>query len=315
MKWKDIEEGYEFKDGSKVISKHGVYEAECYIVKYYKEDKTFFKDLFAYKNAHEIVLSNTHLLLIDIHKMNRECRRWVEDNFSGYRIPVSYNKHIYFKDLNNVFSESNMISETEFIEKALFSQLEVSESDDSKVDDYHYWLPISAIFLLVENFKQKLYCNGYRIKSLKFKGYLDVFCVETDTHRFEMNGLIHHNSVTLRNIILHCLTHQDEIAIALVDLKWVEFSYYKGFKNVVAVANTIPEACEILRLAKEVMYKRNQEMSKLGINNIADFKPQQPTGEVMVAGRKLKDEDLVEIKTVNGEIKTVTVKELEGYLQ
>ena len=103
------------------------------------------------------------------------------------------------------------------------------------------------------------------------------------------------------------------MAIALVDLKWTEFTPFKDVKNVVAVANTIRETSEVMRMARECMYKRNQELAKLGLNNIKDFKPKKPTDEVIVAGRKLKDSDTVEIK-VNGEIKTVTVKELEKYL-
>ena len=62
------------------------------------------------------------------------------------------------------------------------------------------------------------------------------------------------------------------------------------------------------------MYKRNAELAKLGLNDIADFKPQKPTNQVVVAGRNLTDDDTVEIKLMSGEIKTVTVKELEQYL-
>lgn len=283
--WKDIKIGDTFKDGSKVISIHEHYKSDCY--------KLFYKN----KN---IILSETHLLLCNIKKLNKECKKWIEDNFSEYYIPTLYDKYIYFKD--------------EQCDEIAFEETVAVKSDPCKVSDKEYWLPIKAIFLLIRNFKQKIYCNGNLIKNIEFVGIKEVFCVETDTHKFETNDLIHHNSVTLRNIIFHCLTHQDQISIALIDLKWTEFTPFKGLKNVVAVANTVQEAAEVMRIGREVMYKRNQEMAKLGINNIADYKPQKPTDQVMVAGRQLNDNDKVEIRTIDGEVKTITVKELEQYL-
>lgn len=154
-----------------------------------------------------------------------------------------------------------------------------------------------------------------KIENIGFIGQRDVFCVETDSHRFETCGMIHHNSVTLRNIILHCLTHGQQICIGLVDLKFTEFTYFKGVNNVVAVANTVKEACELLRLMRECMYKRNEEMSKIGINDIKDFVPKKATNEYMIYNRKFSGDDEVEIRLKNGEVKTVKVKEIGGYLE
>jgi len=282
--WKNISIGDTFKDGSKVLSIHDSYEDDCYKISY---------------GHQSCILSKTHLLLIDVSCTEESIMCWIKENFDGYLIPTLYDKHIY---LNN---------ETNDIE---FSQFEVVESDPSKVSETEYWLPVETIFMLIRNFRQKLRCNGNLIEKIDYFGKQEVFCVETDTHKFNTCDLIHHNSVTLRNIIFHCLTHGDQISIALIDLKWTEFTPFKGMKNVVAVANTVQEAVEVMRVAREVMYKRNQEMAKLGINNIVDYKPQKPTTEVMVAGRKLSDDQEIEIKTVNGEVKTVTVKELEKYL-
>lgn len=284
--WKDIKINDTFKDGSKVVSIHEHYNSECY--------KIF------YDRNRNIVLSDTHLLLCNIKKLNKECKKWVEDNFGSYLIPTLFDKHIYLKDDSS--------------DEIAFEHMEVVKSDPSKVSENEYWLPVKAIFVLIRNFNQKIYCNNILLKNIEYFGVKEVFCVETDTHKFEANELIHHNSVTLRNIIFHCLTHQDQISIALIDLKWTEFTPFKGLKNVVAVANTVQEAAEVMRVAREVMYKRNQEMAKLGINNISDYKPKKPTDEVMVAGRKLNDNDQLEIRTINGEVKTVTVKELEQYL-
>lgn len=303
--WKDIKINDTFIDGSKVVSIHESYECECYDV-FYKES--------IFKKEQHCILSNTHLLLCNISKLNNECKKWVKDNFSDWKIPTLYDKHIYYKDLTNILKDKITKKELLYsLEDPLNEKLEVIKSDCSKVSENEYWLPVNAIFLLEKQFKQKIICNNKYIH-VNYVGKREVFCVETDTHKFETCGLIHHNSVTLRNIIFHCLTHGEQICIALIDLKFTEFTPFKNVKNVVAVANTVQEAAEIMRLGREVMYKRNQELAKLGINDIKDFKPTKPTNEVVVAGRKLKDTDTVEIKLPNGEEKTVTIKELEQYL-
>lgn len=319
--WKDIAIGDEFIDGSKVVSIHESYEAECYDV-YIKNKKL--KNLFGnfntfnFKNSeNHCILSDEHLLLCDIRYLNNDCKKWVEDNFGNYSIPTLYDKHIYCKNLDEMLNSLNEKMTKEELMKVLecgeSEKLEVIESDLSKISENEYWLPVKAIFHLIRECNQKIICNG-KILHINYAGKKKVFCVETDTHKFETAGLIHHNSVTLRNIIFHCLTHGEQICIALIDLKYTEFTPFKGVKNVVAVANTVREAAEIMRLGREVMYKRNQELAKIGINDIKDFRPTKPTDEVIVAGRKLKDSDTLEIRLPNGEEKTVTVKELEQYL-
>lgn len=305
--WKDVNIGDIFSDGSEVVSKHEEYESDCYKVTY--------RNNF---NIHACVLSSTHLLLCNISKLGKEYKEWVIKNFSGYQIPITYNKHIFYTNNDEIVIKDNKIldisdGKCEISSKNIIAETyEVVESDCSKVSENEYWLTISAISLLIQEFHQTIYCNNKKL-SISYQGIENVFCVETDTHRFETCGLVHHNSVALRNIIFHCLTHGDQMAIALIDLKYTEFTPFKGIKNIVAVANTVREAAEVLRIGREIMYKRNQEMAKLGINDIKDFKPHKPTDEVMVAGRKLKDSDTIEIK-IDGQIKTVTVKELERYL-
>lgn len=338
--WKNISIGDTFIDGSTVKSIHESYIDDCYDVKYGNINK-----------SNHCILSSTHLLLCDIKKCKKETKNWINENFGNYMIPTLYDKHMYYDNLseklgNSIYGTSDLeeaesrnytLLNKNNIEGDSFSiptvnkdkimkilseenckeeKYSVVESDPCKLDENTYWLPVDTIFMLLRNFNEKIYCNKNKIKNIDYFGRKEVFCVETDSHKFETCGLVHHNSVTLRNIILHCLTHGDQIAIGLIDLKWTEFSYYKGMKNVVAVANTVKEAYELMKLGKEVMYKRNEEMSKLRppINDIKDFKPRQPTNEVMVAGRKLKDDDIVTIRTIDGEEKEVTVKELEQYL-
>ena len=78
-------------------------------------------------------------------------------------------------------------------------------------------------------------------------------------------GLISHNSVTLRNVIFHCIEHNNKISVALVDIKQTEFYPFKGMNGVVAVANSVQEAAEILRIGRSVMYSRNKKMQKMGL--------------------------------------------------
>lgn len=283
--WKNISVGDEFVDGSKVVSIHERYFEGCYTLTYHKKFSLLNKCM---------TLGANHLLKISL-SFNFEINQWLISNFGNYAIPTIVDKHVY---INADYS-------TEEKEEAV--------QWDKSCDETSIWLPAKAIQLLI-SLGEKPKCNGYIITGCDFIGEREVFCVETDSHKFETNGLIHHNSVTLRNIIFHCLTHGENISIALIDLKWTEFTPFKGVKNVVAVANTVREAAEIMRIAKECMYKRNQEMSKIGINDIKDYKPQKPTSEVMIFNRKFNDEDEVEIRLTSGEVKTVTVKQLESYL-
>lgn len=300
--WKDIKVGDIFNDGSKVVSIHDRYTDDCYKVIY-----GFFKKNYC-------ILSSTHLLLCDIKLCDNSVKSWLCEHFGNYNIPTLVDRHLYFDNLEEIIDDNNIININDLFNNADHIKETVVQADKSRIDDNHYWLPVSTIFMLIKNFQQRIYCNGNLLKDIEYVGKKEVFCVETDTHKFETCNLTHHNSVTLRNIIFHCLTHGEKIAIALIDLKFTEFTYFKGVKNVVAVANTVKETAEIMRIARECMYKRNQELAKLGLTDIKDFKPQKPTDKVVVAGRTLNENEKIDIRLPNGEEKTITVKELEQYL-
>ena len=89
--------------------------------------------------------------------------------------------------------------------------------------------------------------------------------------------------------------------------------YTHNCKNVIAVANTVAEAAEVVRIGRSIMYKRNKEMEELDITDIKDFKPKKPTDKVSVAGRMLNDSDTISVR-IDGEEKEITVKELESIL-
>lgn len=328
-KWSEVEVGDKFSNGSTVVRRHVEYTAVCYEIKYRK--RSGFITEYGKKSC---VLSEDHLLLIDISKMTLAGKQWVRDNFTGYEIPTLMDRHAYYSNLDEVLKGTMTHGEL----NALFGQIGLVkvegavalegmkrlapmeirdvavESDPSKVSEVEFWLPVRLVVDLA-HMGEELLCNGHAVLSGKCLGDRRVFCVETNDHRFETCDLMHHNSVTLRNIILHCLTHGEEIAVALVDLKVTEFESYKGKKNVVAVANNVRECAEILRVMRECMYARNREMAKLGLNDIKDFRPQCPTDEVMIFNHRMKDTDQLEVKTPDGEVKIVTVKELESMLQ
>lgn len=300
--WKDIQVGDLFPDGSQVISIHESYEDDSYQIAFKKfpfSDKT-------------CIVSSKHAILCDTSKCSAKAKEEIERLFGNIGIPTKVDRHIYF---HAEALESDNIPEDGLINPSdiLFQEDEIINSDPAKVGKNLYWLPAEYVFELSTMNRETLYCNSRKIE-VSFKGSLEVFCVETDTHQFETVGLIHHNSVTLRTIIFHCLTHSDQIALALIDVKFTEFTPFKGFKNIVAVANEIPECVEVMRIARECMYARNQEMAKHGIQDMVNFKPKHFVGEVSVAGHRYKIDQELEIRLPSGEVKTVTVEELENYL-
>lgn len=318
--WKDIEIGDEFLDGSKVVDLHESYISDCYKISY-ESNKIFKSFSFSFE------LSEDHLLLCDTSHVSEDNKKFIEEMFGNYLIPTLYDKHIWFENLEKDEDGKYLPN----FEDVIKSETVVVNGDKSKIAENLYWLPVKFIHDLIA-IKEKVLCNNFVLKS-EYIGKKEVFCVETDSHQYntigynesikekdihlldhEKYGLIHHNSVSIRDVIFHCLTHGEDITIGLVDVKLTEFEPWKGHKNVAAVANNVKEAIELARLAREVMYKRNAELAKLGLNDIADFKPQKATNKVVVAGRNLTDDDKVEIKLMSGEIKTVTVKELEQYL-
>lgn len=120
-------------------------------------------------------------------------------------------------------------------------------------------------------------------------------------------------SVAIQNILQSCLSHNNEVALGLIDIKQVEFSNYKGMKGIVGVANSTLEAVELLKVAREVMYKRNKEMAKLGIKSLQDFKPHEKSGKVYITGREYNEDDTIQVR-IDGQEQTMTAAELVEYL-
>lgn len=83
--------------------------------------------------------------------------------------------------------------------------------------------------------------------------------------------------------------------------------------GVVAVANSVQEAAEILRIGRSVMYSRNKKMQKIGLNDVADYQPTSWTGKVWITGREFDQNDQIKVR-INGEEKTMTALEIYEYL-
>ena len=227
--WKDISIGDEFLDGSKVIDIHESYISDVYKISY-ESNKLFKSFSFSFE------LSSDHLLLCDVSLVSSENQKFINETFGDYLIPTIYDKHIWLKDIEKD-KDGKYLPD---LENVLKSETVIVEGDKSKVDEYLYWLPVKFIHDLI-SIKEKVLCNGYVLKS-EYIGEKEVFCVETDSHKYntvgynesikekdlnilnhEKYGLIHHNSVSIRDVIFHCLTHGEDITVGLVDVKLTEF--------------------------------------------------------------------------------------------
>ena len=102
-------------------------------------------------------------------------------------------------------------------------------------------------------------------------------------------------SVTVQNVLIHSIENNDQIKLALVDPKIVEFENYKGMKGVLGVANNVKESVEILRIARAVMLKRNKELAKLGCKKVSEYTPTDYSGKVFICGREFEDSDNIEV--------------------
>ena len=120
-------------------------------------------------------------------------------------------------------------------------------------------------------------------------------------------------SVTLRNVIFHCIEHKNKISVGLIDIKQTEFYPFKGMNGVVAVANSVQEGAELLRIARAVMYSRNKKMQKIGMNDMADYKPHDWTGKIWITGREFDKDEKILVK-VNGQEQEMTALQVYEYL-
>ena len=79
------------------------------------------------------------------------------------------------------------------------------------------------------------------------------------------------------------------------------------------MANSVQEACEILRIGRSVMYSRNKKMQGMGLNDVADYQPTEYTGKIWITGREFPEDEIIKCR-VNGEEKEMTALEIYEYL-
>lgn len=286
MKWNEIVEEYKFDDNSIVTQRHETHNIFCYRFWLKKHPKNT-KD-------NSITISEDHYVLCDVSKVNERFLEYLEQ-IQSTQIPVECDYHFSLDKDKNIHGED-----------------EVIKYDNWIVNEKERWLSGKSIFTLLMN-KQKVNPVGNKFSKWEATGEKECFCISTNTGKYECCGVINHNSVALRNIIFHSLTHGDDITLGLVDLKLSEFEKYKGMNNIVGVANTKLEATELLRMAREVMYKRNKENAERGLTDFADYKPTKPMPIVKIFGREFPEDHEFKVK-IGDEEKTMTATEILKYM-
>lgn len=79
-------------------------------------------------------------------------------------------------------------------------------------------------------------------------------------------------SVLQRNLIFHCIQHNDMWRFLGVDVKRVELTPFKKYKKtVLGIGANLEDGVEIVRYAKEVMETRYKEMEDAGVNHFKDL--------------------------------------------
>jgi hypothetical protein len=83
--------------------------------------------------------------------------------------------------------------------------------------------------------------------------------------------------------------------------------------GVVAVANSVQEAAEVLRIGRAVMYSRNKKLQQIGLNDMASYQPTLWTGKIWITGREFDKDEMIKVR-VAGEEKEMTALEIYEYL-
>ena len=99
----------------------------------------------------------------------------------------------------------------------------------------------------------------------------------------------------------------------MIDIKQTEFYPFNNMNGICAVANSVAEGAEILRIGRAVMYSRNKKLQALGVNDMADYQPTEYTGKIWITGREYDENDVIPVK-VNGEEQQMRAIEIYEYL-
>jgi hypothetical protein len=81
-----------------------------------------------------------------------------------------------------------------------------------------------------------------------------------------------HNSVLQRNLIFHCIQHNDMWRFLGVDVKRVELTPFKRYtQTVLGIGANLEDGVDIVRYAKKVMESRYERMEEAGVNHFKDL--------------------------------------------
>lgn len=290
MNWKEIELGHRFVDKAKVTQIHETATKNCFSI---------------IIDNKKIILSEGHILLCDMRRVNKKLLKAFLTN-APMKVPLEKDLHIVSGNGHKLkYDKITKWEPRVFNENKNFMWMAVKE--------IYYLFSLGENIKLVTNDSS---LHSTRIEDMRWEKNKPCFCVSTNTGRYNVCGLVHHNSVTLRNIINHCLTHSDDAKIGLVDLKLSEFSRYKDMdKNrVVGVANSVAATAQLLRMAREIMRKRNQQNSDRDLTDFADFQPQEPTDIIRIFGREFNENDKFDVE-VDGQQKSMTAAEILEWME
>lgn len=318
MKWKDVNVGHVFSDGSVVTEKHLSHQYNSYRVTY---------------NNKTIVLSGDHLLQFNISPLCDDAKVEIAQYCVG-NVPLKEKLYVNILGTADIQHRKMItdyllgkhvsgvsvsdISEPHYefyifkFDDGTYHEASVNRVQTSwesqRVSDREYWIPVNGLAYLFKKYGILTF-SGTTVQNVEFLGKLPCFCVSTSTGKYELNGLVHHNSVAIQNIIYGGIAHRNEVALSLIDPKYTEFSAYKNMKGIVGVANTTEETVEVLRIAKLAMYQRNQILAELKLKNIMDYKPTKKSGLVYVTGRDYREDDIIKVRTNKVE-STIPAKDL-----
>lgn len=268
-------------------------------------------------NKKSLTVSADHLILVKIPAIGDKGFRM----HRHYNIPealgILLNDVKTYKEANYHVSIEGVMTEEELLHRIQvgppLENVSVDYLDEEdKLPSGLFWVPAWAI----QHYSQlgvKFLSNNGKKLYINYAGLINARCVTTESSSYSINEITSHNSVAIRNIFFHAIQHGEDIKIAGIDLKLTEFAPWKNHKNVVGIANDIPTALEIMRLAREIMYKRNSQLADLGLINFTDFKPKHRDGFEYISGMKFKSRDMLEVE-VNGKITSMPAAEAVDFI-
>ena len=126
-----------------------------------------------------------------------------------------------------------------------------------------------------ENFVNS-YSDAHLIVDIKEVTPVPMRCISVDSpdRMFLVSDSLipTHNSVLQRNLIFHCIQHNDMWRFLGVDVKRVELTPFKRYtQTVLGIGANLEDGVDIVRYAKKVMENRYERMEEAGVNHFKDL--------------------------------------------